>query len=440
MKQLFSRFLKNKTAKNASWLILGKIAQMTLSLVVGLLTARYLGPSNYGMINYIAAYVAFFTAFCTLGINSVQVKELLDHPNEQGTVMGTTLGLRTISSFLSAVTIICIVSLIDRDEPTTIMIAILSSISVVFHVFECFNFWFQSKLQSKITAIATFTAYMITSVYRIILLATNANIYLWALATSVDYFVVAVFLLVAYKKQGGEKLRFSLKYGKSLLKKSYHFILSGLMISIYGQTDKLMLKQMLGDAEIGYYSTATSLCNLWCFILSAIITSMIPTIIEAFQKEEKVFERRNKQLYAIVFYLSVFVSLIFTIAGPLIVRILYGEAYMPTVNPLRIVTWYTAFSYLGVARDTWIVCRQCQRYLKYLYMAAAFINVLMNLIFIPFLGATGAALASLITQILTLVFPIFIKNMRENTIWIMQAICLQGVFPPKDNDVTKMKK
>ncbi len=440
MKQLLYHYLKNKTAKNAGWLILGKLAQMALSLVVGLLTARYLGPSNYGMINYIAAYVAFFTSFCTLGINSIQVKELLDHPNEQGTVMGTTLGLRAASSFLSALAIVCIVSLVDRDEPVTIVIAILGSIGVVFHVFECFNFWFQSKLQSKITAIATFIAYLITSIYRIILLATKAHIYLWALATSVDYFVVAVVLLIAYKKQGGEKLRFSLKYGKSMLQKSYHFILSGLMVSIYGQTDKLMLKQMLGDSEIGYYSMATSLSNLWCFILSAIISSMIPSIIDAFQKEEKIFERRNKQLYAIVFYLSFFVSLIFTIAAPLIVHILYGEAYMPTVNPLRIITWYTAFSYLGVARDTWIVCRQCQRYLKYLYMAAALCNVLMNLFFIPLLGVSGAALASLITQILTIVFPLFIKEMRESTLWIMQAICLQGVFAPQTNGVKRRKK
>ena len=54
------KFLKNATVKNASWLIMGKVAQMAISLIVGVLTARYLGPSNYGLINYASAYTAFF--------------------------------------------------------------------------------------------------------------------------------------------------------------------------------------------------------------------------------------------------------------------------------------------------------------------------------------------------------------------------------------------
>ena len=107
-------FLGKATVKNASWLIAGKIAQMLISLVVGLLTARYLGPSNYGIINYALAYTAFFMAFCTLGINSVLVKEFVDNPQEEGTIIGSSLCLRAVSSFLSAAIIVCIVCIVDR--------------------------------------------------------------------------------------------------------------------------------------------------------------------------------------------------------------------------------------------------------------------------------------------------------------------------------------
>ena len=47
--------LKNKEVGNAGWLIGGKVVQMALSLVVGVITARYLGPSNYGLIGYATA-------------------------------------------------------------------------------------------------------------------------------------------------------------------------------------------------------------------------------------------------------------------------------------------------------------------------------------------------------------------------------------------------
>lgn len=75
------KLLENRTIKNAGYLIVGRIVQMAFGLIVGLITARYLGPANYGLINYANAYIVFFTSVCTLGINSVLVKELVDHPD-----------------------------------------------------------------------------------------------------------------------------------------------------------------------------------------------------------------------------------------------------------------------------------------------------------------------------------------------------------------------
>lgn len=419
---------QNKTIKNAGWLIGGKIAQMVISFFVSILTARYLGPSNYGLINYATAYIAFFTAFCTLGINSVLVKEFVDSPEEAGVTIGTTLVLRLISSALSAVTIIAIVCVVDRDEPTTVAVVALSSISVVFHVFETFNYWFQSQLKSKITAIASFCAYVIVAIYKIILLVLHKNVLWFAFATSVDYICIAVFLLIVYRRCGGRPLRFSWQYGKQLLGKSHHFILSGLMVAVYGYTDKLMLKQLLGEYEVGLYSIATSLCTMWCFVLSAIIDSVYPSIMEANKQDEESFRRKNKQLYAIVFYVSMFVAVLFQIFAPLVVKLLYGEAYAGSVNPLRIITWYTAFSYLGVARNAWIVCKNRQKYLKYIYFLAALGNVALNFVLIPPFGASGAAVASLAAQILTsVVLPLFIRPLRENSLLMIEAMLLKGI-------------
>lgn len=423
-----SKLLKNRTAQNASWLIFGRIAQMIISFFVGILTARFLGPSNYGLIGYAGAYTAFFMAFCTLGINSILVKEFVLRPDDEGEIIGTTLILRVISSFLSSILIIIIVSIVDIGEKTTLYVVALCSIGTVFHVFEVFNYWFQAKLQSKVTAIVSLIAYMVTAIYKVILIVTGKSVYWFAFATSVDYICIAILLLIAYFKFGGKKLRFSFSCAKDLLKQSYHFILSSLMVSIYGQTDKLMLKQMISETEVGYYSTAAAICSMWCFVLTAIIDSFYPSIIEASEKDEQLFKKRNKQLYAMIFYISVFVSIMFFIFSPLIIKILYGNEYLPAVNPLRIVTWYTAFSYLGVARNAWIVCKKRQRYLKYLYALAAVANIILNLIFIPLFGASGAAIASLISEALvSVILPFSIKDLRENSSLMIQAIFLKGL-------------
>lgn len=422
--------LKNRTVKNAGYLIVGKIIQMMFGLVIGLLTARYLGPANYGLINYAGAYTAFFAALCTLGINDVLVKEFVDHPGEEGKVIGTTLGLRVISSILSAVAIVAVSSFLDADEPTTVLVVALTSAGMILHIVETFNYWFQARLESKVTATATLGAYLISAAYKVYLLATGKGVELFALVSSLDYLCLGIILYIQYRKHLGGKLQFSWDYGKELFGRSKHFILSGMMIAIYGQTDKLMLKQMIGETEIGYYATAVTLCSMWRFILSAIINSVYPSIMEAAKSgNEQLFKKRNVQLYAIVFFVSMAVSLGFTVLAKPLIYIMYGESYLPAVNPLRIITWYTAFSYLGVARTAWIVSKNKQKHLFAIYATSAVANVILNCLLIPSLGASGAAIASLTAQVFTtLVVPFFIKDMRENSMLILDAISLRGIL------------
>ena len=435
---MFQTLRKNKVVKNAGWIIGGKVSNKLLAFVVAIFAARYLGPSNYGLINYAAAYATFFASLCTLGINSVIVKNLVDHPEQEGETIGTTLLLRAASSLLSALAIIGIVSVVDRGERLTVLVVALYSIGLVFQVFDTLNYWFQARLQSKYSAIAELISYAAMSVYKIVLLALGKSVEWFAVASALDYIVLAAFLLIAYFKNGGTKLHCSLKKAKELLQSSSSFIIAGLMVSIYACTDKLMLKQMLGSDAVGHYSLASTLSSAWAFVLAAIIDSLYPEIVQSFQKDRLRYERKNRQLYAIVFYVSLFVSAAICLAARPFIRILYGATYLPAVEPLRIVVWYTAFSYLGVARNAWMVCENRQKYLKYLYFSAAALNVVLNLVLIPPWGASGAAAASLITQAsTTILLPALIRPLRPNTKLMLDAVLLRGVLPEKQRNHTK---
>lgn len=427
-----SDILKNRIVKNAGWLIVGRIIHMILSFLIGLLTARYLGPSNYGLINYASAYATFFTAFCTLGINSVIVKNFIDYPEEEGETIGTTIVLRFVSSLLSLLTIVGFVAVVDSNEPITVCVVALYCIGLLFQIFDTFNYWFQSKLLSKYYASATLIAYILVSAYKAVLLITEKSVQWFAVSNAIDYFIIALIIFVFYKKNNGPKLSFSIKKSKELLSLSVSYILSGLMVAIYAATDKLMLKHMMDESTVGYYSLAVSISTIWAFVLSAVIDSMKPRIMELHNTDREEYLLMNRRMYAIVFYISVVASLGITVIAPLFIRIVYGEAYLSAVTPLRIVVWYVAFSYLGVARDAWMVCEKKQKYLKYIYFFSVILNIVLNAVLIPFIGASGAAVASLATQISTvLVFPLFFKELRENVKLIATAILLKNVLPEK---------
>ena len=426
------RFFKSKEVNNASWLIGGKILQMILTLIVGVLTARYLGPANQGLVDYGLAYVSFFAAFSNLGINSIIMKEFVDNPDEQGEAIGSALVLKLLSGFMSMVVIFCVSFFLDKGDWETILIVFLCSVGILFHVFDTFNYWFQAQYKAKVTAITVVVAYAIVSAYKILLLALGKGVEWFAISTAVDYFAYAVIIVIFYKTYNGPKLKFSFKKAKGLLKLSYNYILSALMVSIYTQTDKIMLKTMIDETQVGYYGRASAICTMWVFILTAIIDSIFPTILRLKGVDEEEYKRKNRQLYAIVFYVCLFVSVFFVILSEFCINVLYGEAYLPAANTLRICTLYTAFSYLGVARNAWIVSEHKQKYLKHIYLGAAIINIALNAIFIPLWKSEGAAFASLVSQILTgIVLPLLIKPLRPNGVLMLEAIALQKIRSPK---------
>uniref|UniRef100_UPI00307AF110 oligosaccharide flippase family protein n=1 Tax=Holdemanella sp. TaxID=1971762 RepID=UPI00307AF110 len=98
--------MRNRILKNASWIIGSRILQAVFSLFISMLTARYLGPANYGLINYASSLVAFVTPIMQMGINSVLVHEIIKHPHEEEVYVGTATWLNLLSSLLCIIGIV----------------------------------------------------------------------------------------------------------------------------------------------------------------------------------------------------------------------------------------------------------------------------------------------------------------------------------------------
>ena len=77
-----------------------KIVQSLLGVIITMLTARYLGPSNYGLINYAASVVAFILPIGQLGLDAILVSEMIKHPQREGQTLGTAMLMSLASSVL----------------------------------------------------------------------------------------------------------------------------------------------------------------------------------------------------------------------------------------------------------------------------------------------------------------------------------------------------
>ncbi|MBQ7800874.1 MAG: flippase [Oscillospiraceae bacterium] len=419
----FGNLFGGRMARNAFWLIGARVYHVAVNLVVSLLMAQYLGPANYGLINYAASFTALFTSVCTLGINGILVNELI-HDERKGVLIGSSIGLRLCSSLCSVITIVALAYALNPDEPTTVWVVLIYSTTLIFQSFDSINCWYQANLESKVTAKISAVGYTVVALYKIWLLLTRKNVCWFAASHVVEYALVAALLLIAYRRHAGreQKLRFSLDAGRKLLSKSYHFILSGMMVAVYGQMDRVMLKAMIDETSVGYYSAAVSVTSMWTFILSAIIDSAKPVILEKHSRDPQAFERYLVRLYGAVLYISFAAAAGISLLAKPIIFLLYGGAYLEARGALCILCWETAFAYLGVARSVWMVPNGKQKYEKYIAGSGAVCNLILNAVMIPLWGVNGAALATLATQIFTnFIVGFFFREIRENNILILKA-------------------
>lgn len=416
--------LKGKLAQNAGWLIGAKVYQMITNLVISMLMARYLGPANFGLVNYAASFTTLFTAICTLGIDSILVNELLQDRKNNGSQLGSAMGLRLCSSALSVLTILGLAWTLNPDEPLTVQVVLLYSISLMFQSFDSINCWFQANLESKVTAVISAAGYTIAAIYKAFLLITQKDVRWFAVSHAVEYAFVAILLLVSYRRSRHrmQPIRFDCKTGKDLLSKSYHFIISGMMIALYGQMDRIMLKEMISESAVGYYACASTISSFWAFILVAIIDAAKPIILSKYSESKRAFESGLIWLYGAIIYLSALAAIGLSLMSKPLVLIMYGAEYLPARGTLCILSCGTAFAYLGVARSIWLVPNEKQKFAKYIAACGATGNLILNLLLIPRLGTIGAAIATVSTQIFNnFILGFLMPPIRENNKLILKA-------------------
>ena len=399
--------------------------QSALQLVIGMFCARFLGPSNYGLINYAASIVAFATPVMRLGFGGTLVHEYINNPKKEGAIAGTSIVLNIISSIACIVGVSTFATVANFNEPQTIVVCILYSFSLFFSALEMIQYWFQYKLLSKYSSIGMLVAYLVVSAYKIVLLVTQRSVEWFALSHCVEYGSIAIILFFIYYKKGTQKFSFSASLAKQMLNNSKHYILADLMIIVIQNTDHIMITNMIDKKENGYYTAAITTVGVVQFVYTAIIDSYRPLIFQCKKESEEKYEKNMSGLYSIILYLCIAQSIVCTVFAGLIIDILYGAQYADAVILLQILVWYVAFSFMGSIRNVWILAENKQEYVWRINLFGALLNVALNFAFIPFYGAIGAAVASLITQILmNFVLGFVIKDLRPNN-----RLMLRGLSP-----------
>lgn len=414
-----------KYFENAFWLIFEKCFSLLVGMVVGIYVARYLQPEAFGLLNYGIGFVSIFSAFSTLGMDQIIVRELSKGHTGKNDLLGTAFVLKVAGSLFLIVVMLIIIVFMDHGPFTNTLILIIAA-AEVFKAFEVINYFFQSQVRSKhIVQVQLFINLMI-SFAKIGLVFAHAPLVWFAVIIVIGSLLNAVGFISTYKAKEGSlrQWRFSKALGITLLKESWPLTLYGLALHTQARIDQVMLGNMLNNYEVGQYAVALKFIEIFGFVPMVLMSTFMPAVTKGKAASETLYQSRLVNLYRLMFLTFLLIAIPIYLLGENIIVFLYGMEYQAAGYLLSLFALRVFFANMGVGKSVFIVNESLFKYSLITVILGAITNIIMNYFLIPLYGATGAVISSLLSFTVSIFFvDMFFERTRQN-----QRLMLQGML------------
>lgn len=403
-----------KVFANTSWLIAEKLVRSVMTLFVGALVIRFLGPAEYGKIAYALAFIGIFHGVSTLGIEGVLVRELVAirektsaSSNEALTEQSQLISSVFLARLMSGVTLLVIsamlVATIPNSSPEMWIITLFIGIVLLAQSADSIDLFNQSELKSKRTAIAKIISYLCSNSIRVALIHFEAGVLYFALTYAIEAALTAVILLLNYAR--GARFVLDLGYFRRkvpiLLKETWPIIIAALATALAVRLDQILLSSQLGAQALGIYSAAIVYATATFFVPAVICNSLLPMATNAKLTSYSKYTQVLRWGYLLNLSIALVVIALTWILSDTIVAIMYGGQFAEAAEVLRIYALLNLPVYIGITHVLWIINEHKVMYLLYRAIAGASLTILLCLILIPRFGVLGAAISVLISQVIS---------------------------------------
>lgn len=394
-----------KYAFNTGWVLAENLFNLTVGLFVGVYVARYLGPEQFGLLNYSISFVFIFGALARLGLNNIIVRNVILYPESRDEILGTSLALRIGGGFLLLAAVYVAVQFTNSDRLTRLLVMIIAA-GYIIQSFDIIDYYFQSQVQARPVTKAKILALFFSSVIRLTLIGFNAHLIWFAVAVTLEECLKAIFYSTQYLRAGLRlsSWSFNNNQAKFLLRDSWPLILSGLAVFIYMRIDQIMIKEFLDARSVGLYAVSVKLSEVWFFVPLALVQSLYPAILTAKQSSEADYYHRLQQLYDGLIWISIAAALLLSFLGKWVVVLLYGQEYLEAGPVLIVLAWSGIFVSMNLISSKWLLTENMQFFAFVRNGLGAVFNILINLFLIPLWGIHGAAIATLLSLSLSSYF------------------------------------
>ena len=391
---------KEAIVQNLFWAVLGKIVNLCSGLLVGIIVARYLGPEQYGLMNYVISYVFLFQTFALFGLDSIEIREEARGQKPYTTIIGTAFFLKLFFGCCFIVLAILTSWLMEADLYTTLLIAIYSLVVVLNSLIVIRNY-FTAIVQNEYVVKAEISRSVISIIIKLILLFLHANLTWFITAYMFDFVLLGTGYLMAYRTKIGSlrEWHFDRDYARFLLKESFPLLLTNAAVIIYQRIDQVMIGSMIDKSAVGFFSVAARFTEVLVFLPMILAQTITPILVKARERDVAEYKVKAQQFMNFSFWLSLAASAIVSILAYWLIRYTFGPTYLPAVAVLQVMAFKAASVALSNTAGAMLVTEGLQRWAILRDGFGCLVCVVLNYLLLPRYGIMAAAFVSIASNI-----------------------------------------
>ena len=401
--------------KNSVLLFGGNAISAVISFVITVYIARLLPVSDFGSYITVISFVTLFGIFTDFGINTVIIREGAKNPEDTHNLIFSAMGLKYLMSLASMLAVIVFALFTPYSFEVKALIVLMSITLLMGGIGSMFSAVFNIYQDMKYISIIQIAERTTFASFAFIFLIAGLGVPGVILAIIIAAFVSLMLSFVLSRRIHYYKLNFRPILDYTILMPAFWFGIAGLLGTVWQRVDTIMLSLLTNMTQVGLYTPAVNYVGIGDMAVLALTGAFFPIV------SRTVHERRvsKKELSKYLGYFAaaglVIVAVTYAFGGELMI-LAFGPKYAESIVFINILIIGFAVNLVTIPTSLLLDATNNQKVhvLNATYLTG--VNVGLNLILIPALGALGAAYATTISQSLgaALGIPIALYVLRRS--------------------------
>ena len=376
-----------------------------LLLVLLLVAGRILGEIDYGKFSFALALATIFETFADFGLKQVTTRTVARDRGLAHRLVSNTVGLKLVLATVAMAGLVFAAGLLRPEADVRLACYLLGASAML-----------RSYVLTARHLLIGLERFELESLLvvgdRFLLLTTGlgALVFGYGLIGLAAAFVfarvatVCLAYLLSVPQIGRFRPAFDVAYWRDLQTQALPFGAFALVLYLYNYVDTVMLGVLRGDAETGYYNAAYRLYEGFSSIPGILQAVLIPRLAVHFVHARERHRRLARMGLVAATLVAVPTTAGAILAAEPIVRLVFGEAYMPSVGAFQILALGFLFVFPLFMLYAEAVSSNAEHLLLRTGVAGCTVNIALNILLIPSYGMHGAAVATLAAEFVSVVF------------------------------------